>query len=113
MIKGLTGGHYIAVTNGYASDPHINPGAVGSGMMRYNGNMNCIEINDGNIWKQLGMSYASVDLTGEAVALLDWAKKKKTEEDKIDELCKKYPGLGKARDNYEVFLKLVQSEESV
>lgn len=113
MIKGLTGGQYISVIGGDVSNPYISPGAVGAGMMRYNPNMNCMEVNDGNSWRQLGMNYASVDLTGEAVALLDWAKKKKAEEDKIDELCKKYPGLGKARDNYEVFLKLVQSEESV
>lgn len=113
MIKGLTGGHYITVSNGQATDPYISPGAVGAGMVRYNTNMNCMEVNDGNVWRSLGMNYASVELTGEAQAILDWAKQKMTEEKKINELCEKYPGLGKARDNYEVFLKLVQSDESV
>lgn len=113
MIKGLTGGHYITVSNGQATDLYISPGAMGAGMLRYNTNMNCIEVNDGNMWRSLGMNYASVELTVEAQAILDWAKQKMTEENKIDELCEKYPGLGKARDNYEVFLKLVQSEESV
>jgi hypothetical protein len=113
MIRGITGGQYITVSGGHASNPYISPGAVGAGMVRYNSNMNCMEVNDGNMWKSLDMSYANVELTGEAQSILDWAKKKKAEEDKIDELCEKYPGLRKARDNYEVFLKLVQSEEPV
>lgn len=113
MIRGLTGGQYITVSGGHASNPYISPGAVGAGMMRYNPNMNCMEVNDGNMWKQLDMSYANVELTVEAQAILDWAKKKMAEEQKIDELCEKYPGLRKARDNYEIFLNLVQSETAV
>jgi hypothetical protein len=113
MIKGITGGKYVAIIGGESTDPYISPGAMGAGMVRYNSNMNCMEVNDGNSWKQLGMSYATVELTGEAQFILDWAKKKMAEEKQINDLCEKYPGLGKARDNYEVFLKLVQSEESV
>ena len=113
MIKGITPSRYITVSGGSTSNPYISPGAVGSGMMRYNGNMNCIEVNDGNMWKQLESSYASVELTGEATAILDWAKKKMAEEAELDELCKKYPGLGKARDNFETFRRLVNSETDV
>jgi hypothetical protein len=113
MIKGITPSRYITVSGGSPSNPYISPGAVGSGMMRYNGNMNCIEVNDGNMWKQLESSYASVELTGEAASILDWAKKKMAEEAELDELCKKYPGLGKARDNFETFRRLVNSEEDV
>jgi hypothetical protein len=113
MINGITSGRYITVGGGMPSNPYISPGAVGAGMVRYNSNMNCMEVNDGNMWKQLGVNYANVELTGEAQSILDWAKKKMAEENRIDELCEKYPGLRKARDNYEVFLKLIQSEESV
>jgi hypothetical protein len=113
MIKGLTGGQYVNVGNGHPSNPYISPGSTGAGMVRYNINTNCMEVNDGNSWQQLGMNYASVELTPEAVALLDWAKKKKAEEDRLDELCKKYPGLRKARDNYEIFKRLVEVEENV
>ena len=113
MIKGITGGRYITVSGGTSSDPYISPGAMGAGMVRYNSNMNCMEVNDGNSWRQLGMNYANLELNVEAQSILDWAKNKMAEEKKLDELCEKYPGLRKARDNYEVFLKLVQSEESV
>lgn len=113
MIKGISGGKYITVTGGSSSDPYISPGAVGAGMVRYNTNMNCIEVNDGNMWKQMGMSYASIELTPEAQELLDWARKKRLEEMQLDELCKKYPGLGKARDNFETFKQLVLTEQSL
>lgn len=113
MIKGINGGRYVQVMNGYTSDPYISPGAVGAGMMRWNPNMNCIEISDGITWKQVMGTMPSIDLTPEATELLDWAKKKMEEEKRIDELCQKYPGLDKARANYETFLAMVESETSV
>jgi hypothetical protein len=39
-----------------------------------------------------------------------WARKKKQEEARLDELCKKYPGLQKAKDNFEMFQRLVESD---
>ena len=114
MIKGInSSGRYITVSGGTASNPYISPGSVGAGMMRYNPNMNCIEVNDGSMWKQLESSYAMVELNPETERILDWAKKKMYEEQQLDELCKKYPGLGKARDNFETFRRLVNSEEDV
>ena len=38
------------------------------------------EVFDGNSWVSLNMSVASVGLSGEAEALLDWARKKRDEE---------------------------------
>jgi hypothetical protein len=113
MIKGITGGRYVAISGGTSTDPYISPGAMGAGMIRYNSNMNCMEVNDGNMWKQLGMNYTNIELTGEAQSILDWARKKMQEEQQLDELCKKYPGLGKARSNFETFKRLVEAEENV
>lgn len=113
MIKGLTGGRYINVSGGNVNTPYISPGAAGAGMVRYNPNMQCMEVNDGNSWLQLHSSYASVTLDAEAEGLLDWAKKKRAEEMQLDELCRKYPGLERARSNFETFKQLVLSEESL
>ncbi len=112
MIKGITGGKYVVVNGGSSSDPYISPGAVGAGMVRYNPNMNCMEVNDGNSWKQLGMNYANIELDYQAQQILDWAKQKMEEERKLDELCKKYPGLERARSNFDMFKQLVLNEES-
>jgi hypothetical protein len=81
MIKGITqSGRYTVVSGGNVSHPYISPGSAGAGMIRWNPNMNCMEVNDGNTWKMIDMGYASVGLTPEAESLLDWARKKRDEE---------------------------------
>lgn len=111
MIKAVLGSKNIIV-NGYAPNPYISPGAQSAGMVRYNTNMQQMEVYDGMSWHVISGT-AEVSLTPAADSAIAWAMKKMAEEAKIDELCKKYPGLGKARDNFETFLRLVESEESV
>lgn len=110
MIKSINGGKYINVNGAYWTDPYISPGSSGAGMLRWNSNMNCMEVNDGSVWKQMMATIPTIELTPEAQNILDWAKKKMEEEKRIDGLCEKYPGLRNARDNYETFKRLVESE---
>jgi hypothetical protein len=112
MIKGITGGNFINVVGGHASSPYISPGSSGAGMMRYNGNTQCIEVNDGSVWQVMSSAYPSVELNGRAVSILEWAEQKMAEEKELDELCKKYPGLERARSNFETFKQLILTEES-
>lgn len=114
MIKGITGGKYIMVSGGSSSDPYISPGTVGAGMVRYNSNMNCMEVNDGNMWKQMGASYASIALDAEAESLLNWAKqerdKQRLREKRIQEnpaLKKAYEAILRAEENYDMLDKIV------
>lgn len=113
MIKGIAGGNSVVVSGGSVSYPYVpmNSNNPIQGMVRVNGQD--MQVFDGSSWITMGSSYASVELTPEVQSIIEWARKKKAEEQRLDELCEKYPGLRKARDNYEVFLKLVQSEESV
>jgi hypothetical protein len=112
MIKGITQtGKYTIVSGGTSTDPYISPGAMGAGMVRYNSNMNCMEVNDGNSWRQLGMNYASVGLTPEAESLLDWARQKQQEELSVAAMMEKYPALKKARDNYDLIWNLIKDEQ--
>lgn len=114
MIKGITGGKYIMVQGGSSSDPYISPGSVCAGMLRYNPNMNCMEVNDGSMWKQLGMSYASVTLDYEAESLLDWAKQERDRqqlrEKRIQEnpaLKKAYEAIQRAEANFDILDKII------
>ena len=102
MIKGIAGGQYINVNGGYASNPYISPGAVGAGMMRYNGNTNCMEVNDGNMWKQLDMAYPTVELNAEAQELLAWAREERNRQIQRESRIKSNPALKKA---YEAILR--------
>ena len=114
MIKGITGGRYVLVSGGSSDNPYISPGSVGAGMVRYNPNMNCMEVNDGNMWKTLGMSYATVALNAEAESLLDWARQQRDQqqlrEKRIQEnpaLKKAYEAIQRAEANFDILDKII------
>jgi hypothetical protein len=113
MIKGIMGGTGIVVSGGSPSYPYVpmNNNNPIQGMIRINGQD--AQVFDGSGWVTLGASFANVELTPEVQSVIDWARKKKAEEQQLDELCKKYPGLGKARSNFETFKRLVEAEENV
>jgi hypothetical protein len=100
MIKSISqGGRYIIVDGGNPINPYIPPGGQSAGMVRYNTNMNNIEVYDGQVWKEISNGYASVALTGEAEALLDWARKKRDEEMQFEALAKEHPAVKAAYEN--------------
>jgi hypothetical protein len=112
MIKGIAQtGRYTVVSGGQVNTPYISPGSAGAGMIRWNPNMNMMEVNDGLSWKTLDTSYASVGLTPEAESLLDWAKQKKQEEDNLAMMMERYPALKKAKDHFELIWNLVKDEQ--
>jgi hypothetical protein len=100
MIKGISPqGKYMYINGGMASSVYISPGASGAGMVRWNPSMNGLEVNDGNSWKQIDMGYASVGLTPEAEALLDWIKSKQMQEIELLELASKNKAVFIALEN--------------
>jgi len=99
MIKGISNsGRYLQVTGGSPINPYIPPGGQSAGMLRYNTNMNTVEVYDGQVWKEVS-AYANIKLTEEAEALLDWAKKKQDEEKALETLAKEHPAINIAFDN--------------
>jgi hypothetical protein len=100
MIKGISqGGRYINVVGGNPINPYIPPGGQSAGMIRYNTNMNNVEVYDGQVWKELSNGYTSVALNAEAEALLDWAREKRNEEMKLEALAKEHPAINIALGN--------------
>jgi hypothetical protein len=120
MIKGInTSGRYVTVTGGTASDPYISPGSVGAGMLRWNSNMNNMEVNDGNSWKTLSMNYATVELTPEAESLMEWARKERdkqrTREDAVRRnpaLRKAYEAIQRAEENFDLLETIAREHSS-
>lgn len=107
------------VTGGSSSDPYISPGSAGAGMMRWNPNMNCMEVNDGSMWKSLGMSYATVTLDAEAESLLNWAREEKNKQIQRESRIKSNPALRKAyeailraQDNFDILDKIAGEDNS-
>jgi hypothetical protein len=61
--------------------------------MRYNPNNQNIEVFDGSTWIILSAHHANVNLTPEAVSLLEWARKKRDEELEREQLAETNPAI--------------------
>ena len=111
MIKGINGSNYVSVSGGQMNLPYINGTALSAGQMRFNPSTQNLEVYDGTTWLIISSSYANVDLPDWVKATLDWAHQRMMDDQKMDHLCEKYPGLDKARDNFELFKKFVLAQE--
>ncbi len=106
----IQNGAYIGVSNGMPAVPYINPSASGAGMPRWNHARSCMEVFDGNMWVTLG-GQASVGLTPEAVEILDWAKAKKAQEQRIKELADEHPGIRDLKEKLDIMIALVEKDK--
>jgi hypothetical protein len=110
MIKGVTAnGKYMQITGGSPLTCYFSPGAQGAGQMRYNTNSNVMEVWDGVAWKELSSGYTSVGLSSEAESLLDWARKKRDEEQYLETMSEKYPIIKDLKQQLDMAVALVQS----
>jgi hypothetical protein len=105
MIKNINGGNGITINNNYSSSwPSFYNTPSGNslvGQMRYNGSSQCIEVYDGNSWLMMNSAYPTVELTGEVQAILNWAREKIHEENRIKELAAKHPSVADALEAVE------------
>jgi hypothetical protein len=108
MIKGLRGDQGITVSGGDTSVPYINQNTTNpmTGMMRVWGSDT--QVFDGSSWLNMNSSYATVSLGSELQVLLNWIRRKMIQEQDLQSLMEKHPGLKDAKDRYEVMLALVQ-----
>lgn len=117
IIQGSSlGKSYISVTGGsqkqYISKGY-STGAIGKpGDMMYDLDSQCIKIFDGNSWQILTGNYASVELTAEASSILDWAAKKRDEEQDLEKLANENPAIKDLMDQIKMKqnqIKMVQT----
>jgi hypothetical protein len=120
MITNITAnnaGSLLYVSTGGSSMPYINMSAPSSGMVRYNGNSQCMEVYDGNsnVWIQLYGKSVDINVNGEAVAAVEWAKKRMKEESEWEKLAVTneavkiaLESMKKARQQLDITAKLVK-----
>jgi hypothetical protein len=70
-------------------------------MIRYNGNSNNMEVYDGSSWMSLTSAYPMIELDGDVLAVVNWAKEKMNKEAKIQELAKTNPTVADALAAFE------------
>jgi hypothetical protein len=93
MINGISSSSssskYLYIHGGQAATPYVSPGAQSAGMMRWNTNNNVQEIYDGNAWRELRGSTATVDLSPITIQILNWAEQKMLREQELVELAQR------------------------
>ena len=101
MIKGLMGTTGITVGGGNTNLPYVGPNSNNpmTGMMRVNGTE--IEVFNGSSWQQLSTSYATVSLDQDILDIVQWARKKRDEEDKWYKLASSNEAVRIALDHLE------------
>jgi hypothetical protein len=89
MIKSIhSSSPFLTVSGGNPGSTYIgNFNGTGVGNMRYNPNSQNIEVYDGSTWIILSAHHANINLTPEAVSLLEWARKKRDEELELERLA--------------------------
>lgn len=94
MIRNITAGYGIYVTNNSYSTPYIDSTRPSAGMVRYINNN--LEVYDGNSWLIMQSSYPQIELTGDVQSVINWAKMKMAEEERIRQLAAKHPTVADA-----------------
>jgi len=87
-------------------------GYMGVGDLRFNSNSQNVEVYDGQLWRELNTSHASIGLTPEAESLLDWAREKRNQEMQIEALSKSNPTIAdlvEQKKNLDHKIKMVRN----
>jgi hypothetical protein len=114
MIKGLAGGVGVKVSGGDTALPYVPMNTVNpiQGMIRVWGTD--LQVFDGTGWMKMPSSYATVTLDDYTLGLLDWARKKKMEEEVLLSLPNDNPAVKIARENINRAKKeLARAEEQL
>jgi hypothetical protein len=119
MIANITanGNSLLWVSTGGSTMPYINMNAPSSGMMRWNGNNNSIEVFDGstNLWQQMYGKTADIQLSPQIQAVISWAHLKMAEESEWEKLATTndavkiaLENMKKAKQQLDITAKLVK-----
>jgi hypothetical protein len=101
MIKGLQGITGITVNGGNTALPYVGPNSSNplTGMLRINGTE--MEVFNGSNWQMLSTSYATVGLDQDVLDIVQWARKRRDEEQKWYELASTNEAVRIALDQLE------------
>ena len=114
MIKGLMGRGCVIVEGGNTSLPYISMNTENpiQGMVRIWGTD--LQVFSGIGWSTIPSSYATAELDNETIMLLEWARKKKREEEVLLSLPSDNPAVKIARENINrIKQELARAEEQL
>ena len=101
------------VSGGMPVHTYINSssGYMNVGDVRYNVQMQRLEVYDGQMWLEINTGHASVGLTPDAEMALDWAINKKREDAMLEEKARNNPAIAdllKEKQKIEDQIKVIE-----
>ena len=101
MIKGLQGITGITVSGGNTALPYVGPNSNNpiTGMLRIHGTE--MEVFNGSNWQSLSTSYATVGLDQDVLDIVQWARKKRDQENEWYKLASNNEAVRIALDQLE------------
>ena len=117
MIQGLSAGYGIQINNGHFGGPYIDPNRYDAGRLRMINNT--MEVYNGSSWVAITNGITNVELSGDVVAILEWARQKRNREEKLKSVAAEYPAvkllqdqITDLQDKLEVMLILVDEHQT-
>lgn len=110
MITNIQTSSAWLYTNNHPASVYVG-NQQSAGMLRYNTQLNRLEVYDGTNWLMFG-SNSMIGLSPEAEEIMQWARKKMAEDRALDTLLKKYPALRELHEQFLVMRTLVTESES-
>jgi hypothetical protein len=102
MIKAIVSSSpHIQLQNNWAYYPNINNSTPAAGMLRYNSNVQQIEVTDGMGWLPISTT-PSISLSPEVEELIRWAKQHRAEVEAEKKLRENHPAIKNAWEQYQV-----------
>ena len=93
MIDYVIGGEYLNVTSNKGAQPYISLSQPITGQVAYDGSSQTMKVFDGSSWQTIGGGSATVNLSGNAIAILKWAEQKMNEEYELQALANSNPTI--------------------
>ena len=106
MIQGLSAGYGINVNNGYFGGPYIDQSRYDAGRLRMIGNN--LEVYNGSSWCTVTNGTTHVELSSEVVELLEWAKRKRAEEEHLEKLAAQVPAVADLKSKLDMMIALTK-----
>ncbi len=108
MITSIQTSSAWLYTNNHPASVYVG-NQQSAGMLRYNTQLNRLEVYDGTNWLMFGSS-ATVGLSPEAEEILSWGREKMREEHELEKLMKDHPGLKELHEKFLLMKALVARE---
>ena len=106
MIQGLSAGYGIHINNGRFGGPYIDQTRYDAGRLRMMGST--MEVYTGSSWVSVTNGTTQVELSSDVLEVIEWAKKKRAEDEKIKALAVEYPDIATLQGKLDMMVALLQ-----